>query len=452
MKIVIVGCGKVGKNIASSLLNEGHDIVLVDKNEKTVEEASNALDVLGVIGNGASYETLNNAGVKDADLLLAITDSDELNLLCCFFAKKVGDCKTIARVRDPMYYNEVKYIKDELGLTMIINPEMAAAREIASLLRFPSAIHIDSFERGRVELLSFVVNENSILANKKIMDSMRSLKSRVLVAGIQRNEDAIIPNGNTVIKVGDTVSVVSSIENSTAFFKELGIIRNKVHNCLIVGGSNTAYYLATLLERSNIKTTIVEQDEKRCHELASLLPKVTIINGDGSSDELLNEEGLKEAEGFVSLTNFDEENIIMSMYASNSSNAKVITKINRISYGSLVNSLNVGSVISPKDITADYIIQFVRAMDNDSSNDVETLYHVLNNKAEAIMFSIKENDNVVNVPFEKLNLKKNLLICAILRNSKYITPTGKDSIQIGDNVIIMTTNKGIKTLSGLLDE
>lgn len=450
MKIIIVGCGKVGMTVAQELISEGHDIVLVDSDQRVVEEASIKLDVLGIIGNGASYQTLIDAGIESTDVLLAITDSDELNLLCCLFAKKAGNVKTIARVRNHVYYKEVRYISDELGLEMIINPEMSAASEISALLKFPSAIKVDTFGRGKLDLLGFTVKEDSILANKRIRDIFPSLGVEFLIAGIERDDEAIIPNGNTTIQANDKLTVAISPQLATEFFAKIGVETGKVKSAMIIGGSNIAYYLAKMLISSKIKVTIIETDQKRCEDLSELLPDATIINGEGTNESVLHEEGIENYEAVVSLTGLDEENILISLFASSNTNAKIITKLNHIDYNRLIEKLDVGSVISPKHLTAQQIVRFVRAMDNSSDNEIETLYQILNNKAEALSFKIKKESDVTNKTISELKLKDNLLIGAIIRKGKSFTPSGKDEIKVGDSVIIITTHLGLNDVSDIL--
>ncbi len=450
MKILIVGCGKVGRNIASELIEEGHDIVLIDKNSKVVEDVSNALDVLGVIGDGASYNTLIDAGIKDADVLLAVTNSDELNLLCCLFAKKAGNVKTIARVRNPIYNDEIGYIADELGLAMIINPEISAAREIAKLLRFPSAIKIDSFEKDKLDILSFVVNEKSDLVGKKIMDSPVISNEQVLVVGIERGDEAIIPNGHTVIEKGDKLSVCTTDYRVNELFHNIGVPTSRIKSVMIVGASGVAYYLSKMLISSGIEVTLLEADAKRCKEIAELLPEVTIINGDATDQKVLEEENIEDYDAFISTTGMDEENIILSMYASKFEDIKVITKINRLNYNQLINGMNLGSIIVPKQITAESIIRFVRAMDNSQDNEIETLYQILNGKAEAISFKIKEESAVTEKNLLESKFIDNTLIAAIIRGRKIITPSGKDKFKVGDSVVIVTTHLGLNDITDIL--
>jgi len=450
MKIIIVGCGKVGSNIASQLAKEKHDIVLIDTKEDVVNTLSNEYDALGLAGNGASFSILKQAGIEDADVLIAITGSDETNMLACVFARKYGKCKTIARVRNPLFSEETKFISEQLGISLIINPEFEAAKEFYSLLNFPSAIEVDTFARGKVDLLSFVVPEGSILINKKIKGAVASLKVPVLFVGIERGENAIIPNGDTDIKQGDIVSIIIETRNADSFFKKIGIASKKIKSVLLVGGGTLNYYIAKSLADGGIKVKLIEIDRDKCRELAEELDDVTVIKADGTKQETLVEEGIDKVDGFVSATNIDEENIVLSLYAKQLSSAKVLTKLNRQQYHAILSNLDVGSVIYPKKITSDMIIQYIRALSNAEGNNVETLYKILNDKAEAISFKVNEESEVCNIPFENLSIKDNTLICSIIRKDKVITPRGKDSIKVGDAVLVVTTNKGFKDIKDII--
>lgn len=450
MQIIIVGCGKVGSTLAEQLSQEGHDISVIDINEKIVDEVSYKCDSLGVVGNGASHKTQVEAGIEKAHLLIAVTGSDELNLLCCLIARKAGSCKTIARVRNPIYSKEIKFIKEELGLSMVINPEHAAASEITRLLRFPSAINIDRFNKGRVELLNFKVQEGSVLHDIKIKEITKKLHCEILVCTVERAEEVIIPNGDFVIKEKDVISIIASHKKAVEFFVRIGVISNPVKNAMLIGGGALSYYLANELIDYGINVKIIEQDLNRCEVLTELLPRAMIINGDGTNKNLLKEEGIEETESFASLTGMDEENVLLSLYARSKTKGKIITKINRISFDDVINSLELGSVIYPKYITAEYIVQYVRAMNNSIGSNVETLYKIKKNKAEALEFYVNDDSKLIGVPLEKMNLKDNLLICCINRGGKIITPRGKDCIAKGDRVIVVTTNLGYQDLRDIL--
>ncbi len=450
MKIIIVGCGKIGTTLAEQLSSEHHDLVVIDTNPQKIQQLSESIDVMGIVDNGASINVLSDAGIEDAHLLIAVTGSDELNLLCCVIAKKVSKCHTIARVRNPLYNKERNFIRKSLGITMIINPELASAIEISRLLRFPSAIELDTFAKGRVELLKFKLLPEFRLSGMSVMEIVDKLRCNVLICGVERGEEVFIPSGDFILQDNDLISIMASPKNSASFFKKVGIHTHQVKNALIVGGGTLGYYLAALLIDLKIKVRIVENNQERCQQLSELLPDATVICGDGTDKKLLLQEGLTQTESFITLTNMDEENIFLSLFAKKNSKAKLITKVNRIAFDDIIDGLDIGSVIYPKYITADYILQYVRAMENSLSSNVETLYHILDNQAEALEFSVKEASSVTDIPLSQLNLKENLLIACINRNGSIQIPRGQDTIQVGDTVIIVTSVKGLRDLKDIL--
>lgn len=452
MNIIIVGLGKVGQKLAERLSSEEeHNITVVDTKRNVIQGIVNEYDCLGVSGNGASIDTLTEAGVEEADLLIAVTNSDEINLLTCFIAKKKGNnLSTIARVRKPEYGKELHLFKEDLGLAMIINPELTAANEIARIIRFPSAIQIDTFAKGRVEILKFKIDNNSQLDNVEIKELSTKFGCDILVCGVERGEKAIIPTGDFALKAGDYISIVASPENAAYFIKKMGVGSNKIKDTIIVGGGTTAVYLAKRLISSGVHVKIIEHNSQRCDELCSILPKATIINGDGTENAILQEEGIENADSFVALTNIDEENIMLSLYAKSISKCKVITKINRIAYDEVISNLGLDTIIYPKDITAEYIVRFVRAKNNSIGSNIETMHFILDGKAEALEFRIKEKSPVLGFTIEELKLKDNILIACINRKGNIITPRGKDTIVVGDTVIVVTTNKGYKDISDIL--
>lgn len=450
MKIIIVGFGKVGSTLTEQLYSEGHDVVVVDLLEKKLETAVSDYDVMTVQGNGASYNVQLEAGVEEADLLIAVTASDELNLLCCLIARKAGQCHTIARVRNSMYNKEINFIKEQLGISMIINPELATAREIAKLLRFPSAIQIDTFARGRAELLKFKLRPEFGLDGLRVMDIMEKLNCDVLVCGIERKEEVTIPNGNFVLRDHDNVSIMATPQNASKFFSKIGVNTHRVKDTLIIGGGKITYYLAHQLLDMGIRVKVIENDKDRCLQLSNLLPKTNILYGDGTDETLLLSEGLHNTQSVVSLTNFDEENLLISLFAMKHSNAKIIAKVNRITFNDIINELDIGSVVYPKYLTANYILKYVRATQNAQGSNVETLYKILDKRAEALEFCIRENSPVVGVPLMELNLKDNLLLCCINHKGKIIIPRGQDSIQVGDTVMVVTTNTGLRDIRDIL--
>lgn len=451
MRVIIAGCGKVGITIVERLVREGHDVAVIDTDSKVISDVTDNFDVMGVVGNGASYSTLKEAGIEDANLLIAVTDSDEQNLLCCLFAKKAGGCNTIARVRNPVYSGEIGYIKEELGLSMTINPEYAAATEISRLLRFPSAIKIDTFARGRVELLQFVIPEGSVLSDTAIENLPQTVRVGVLICAVEREGEVVIPNGQYTLRAGDTISIVASPNHARNFFSRIGIDIHRVRNAMLVGGGTIAYYLSRQLLSYGIEVKIIEKDRDRCEQLADLLPQAVIINGDATDHDLLMEEGIEKADSFVTLTGIDEENIFLSMFAQqHNAGAKLITKTNRIAIDDIVSKFHLGSMIHPKNITAEYILRFVRAMQNTIGSNVETLYNIVENKAEALEFTIHADAPVVGIPLAELATKDNVLIACIIRKGKIILPNGQTSIEVGDSVIIVTTHRGFGDIKDIL--
>ncbi len=450
MNIIIIGCGKVGAAVAQQLCEDGHDITIIDTKLDVITRMTNLTDVRGICGNGASYSIQKEAGIETADLMIALTGEDEVNLLSCLVAKKAGDCQTIARVRNPVYHTEINYIQEELGLSLALNPELAAARETARLLRFPSAISINTFSQGRIELLQFRLPANSPICNRHIKDISEFSLCETLACIIERDNRIIIPDGFAKLFPNDLISIVASPSNASRFFRLINIQTNQVKNTMIIGGGKISFYLAQLLLDMGIRVKLIEKNREKCEELCELLPGATIIHGDGTDQELLHEEGIGNAEGFVAFTGIDEENVMLSLYAQSVSNAKMITKVSNTTYDSIINALDIGSVIYPKDLTTEYILQHVRAMQNSIGSSVETLYLLADGRAEALEFNIRTESKVTNIPFINLNLQPNLRVCAIHRNGKIIIPRGQDCIKVGDSVVIITTNTGLDDITDIL--
>ena len=450
MQIIIVGCGNVGTTIAQQLSKEGHNITVIDMDGHKVEAVANHYDVMGIVGSGASFSVQNEAGIEKADLMIAVTASDELNMLSCLIAKKAGDCSTIARVRNPLYNKEIAFIKEELGLSMVINPEYAAACEIARLLKFPSAIKVDTFAKGRMELLKCKINEGSILHGRPLTYLSSGLHCDVLICTVQRGDEVFIPDGNFELREKDVISVVASPKKANEFFRKIGMATNRIKSCMIIGGGETTYYLAQQLLPMGIEIKIIEQNKERCNELSELLPQALVIHGDGTDRNLLYEEGLPRIHAFVSWTSMDEENIMLSLFAKSVSKAKTITKVHRIDYDEIIENLDLGSVLYPKNITAEYILQYVRARQNSIGSNIETLYQLIEDKVEALEFRVSKQSKLVGVPLKELRLKENLLIAGINRKRMSITPGGQDTIEVGDTVVVVTTNQGFHDLEDIL--
>ncbi len=451
MNIMIVGCGKVGQTLAEQLNEEGNNITVVDTRAEAVTSLSARLDIMGFVGNGATHTVQEEAGIHKTDLLIAVTGSDELNLLCCLIAKKTRDCQTIARVKNPAYSSEADYLKDELGLAMVINPEHAAAAEIARVLRFPSAIKIDTFAEGKVELLKYKIPEGSRLSGMAVKDVVAKLGCDVLVCTVERGDEAYIADGNFVFAEKDIISVVASPKNAADFFRTIGYRTKAVRDVMIVGGGETAQYLCRILHRSGVAVKIIEKNPARCDELCVKFPDVSIICGDASDQELLMEEGIAGASAFVALTGLDEENIFLSLFAKSVGHPKVVTKINRIAFDDVIKHLDLDSTIYPKNITADLIARYVRAMKNSMGSSMETLYNIIHGKVEATEYTVKDGSPVTNIPLMKLSKKKDVLIAAIIRQNKVIIPRGSDKILAGDRVVIVSRAKMMDDIADMLD-
>ena len=450
LRIIIVGCGKVGRTLIEQLSKEGHDITVIDKNSEMIQQMINLYDVMGIEGNGASHSTQQEAGILDADLIVAVTESDELNLLCCTIARQVGNCAAIARVRTPDYSQDINYLREKLGLAMIINPELEAAKEMARILYLPSSLEVNSFAHGEAELIKFQIKQGSPMSDLTIADFGNRYACNILIGAVERDGEVHIPSGSFILKAGDTVSFVSPKKTVREFFQNMGLNTKQVKDTMIIGGGRAAFYLADQLIRAGISVKIIENDHKRCEELSVLLPKATIINGDGTDQELLIEEGIEEVESFVPLTGFDEENIMLTLFAKQVSDTKVITKINRNTFTSVISQLDLGSVIYPKYITSEAIIAYVRAKQASMNSNIETLYHMYDSRVEAIEFYVGKESSVTNIPLMDLQLKKNLLISFISRKGNVIIPSGQDCIKVGDTVMIITSHTGFNDIQDIL--
>ena len=453
MRIIIVGCGKVGSALAESLSKEDHNIIVIDIDGEVVNQITETADIIGVEGNGASLVVQQEAGIKEADILIATTVSDEVNLLCCLIARKSNaDIKTIVRVRNPIYLDEVGFFREELGLTLVINPERASAREIARILRFPSAIKIDTLSGGRVELLKFRIEKNSPLIDEKIMKLSPEIRNSIQICAVERGEEVLIANGSTVLKEGDRVSFLASPLNAARFFETIHIETHAVKDTMIIGGSKLGFYLAKMLLDSRINVKIIERDKARCMELDEALEKATIINGDGTEETVILEEGIERAQSIVALTSIDEENILISLYAKkHNEKAKIVTKVNRMMFDAIIDEINIGTIVHTRSIVVDIVNATIRAMQNSQGrSQVETLVNILGGKAEALEFVIREESEVTDIPLQDLKIKDDLIVACIRRRNNIIYPRGGHSIKVGDRVVIVTTHKGLSDITDIL--
>lgn len=449
MKIVIIGCGKVGTSIARELNISGHDITVVDNNSAAVRRLSESLDVMGIEGNGATYEALSEAGAETADLVIAATARDEVNLYACLMARAAGVPHTIARVRSPEYTDDLYRVKDQLRLSMSINPELTEAIEISRLLRFSGALEIDSFAKGAVELIKVLVPPNSPLCDKKI-SQIDTLKGRVRICTVERGNEVYIANGETRIQAGDKASIVAKPEIAAKFFKKSGFNIGRSRDVILLGGGKVSFYLAQRLIKSGANVKIIERNEQRCNLLSSMLHDAMIIHGDCMDQELLLSEGIESADGVAALMDYDEENILISLYIKSVSHAKIITKINNESFDTIISNLGLESVISPKTLTGEYIARYIRAMQNSLGSNVETLYRLHEDRVEALEFRAKSNSRTVDTPLMQLDLKDDLQVICISRGGKIILPQGSDVIKPDDSVVVVTKHKGLSDLNDIL--
>jgi len=451
MKIIVLGAGKVGKTLIKHMSNEDHDIIVVDQNATKVEEVVNQFDVIGVVGNGGSYDILMEAGAQDANLIICVTTSDELNILAGLMAKKMGTKHTIARVRNPDYSSQRDFMRNQLGFSMIVNPELEAASEIRRVLSFPSAVKVDTFSRGKVELAEFFVEDHSRLNGVELSQLHKITKTNILVCAVSHNEDVIIPDGNYVIKPGDHLYITGTHRDLSRFCLDIGVITTRIKNVIIVGGGKIAYYLSKQLSTQGIKVKIIEKDKNRCQVLAEKLPYVTIIHGDGSDDELLNEEGIENTDAVLALTGLDEENIVISLSAKSLYHKKTIAKVTRMNYAGLSDVLKVDSIVAPKKIVASQIIRYVRSkMNKDNDSSVKTLYKIVDGEVEAIEFKVTEQFKYLHKTLNEMKIKEHVLVAAIIRENEVIVPKGNTTMELNDYVIIVSRGEIMKSLNDIL--
>ena len=450
MQIIIIGCGNVGGTLAERLSKEGHNIAVIDTNKDAIAAVTTTSDVLGIVGNGASLSVLLDAGMREADLLIAVTGSDELNLLCCLIAKKAGKCHTIVRVSNPLYSKEASFIKSELGLSLTVNPQLAAAREMARVLRFPSALKVDYFAKGRMELVVYRLEEDNPLCGMNLQQMSAKYGVKVLIPVVERNDEICIPGGDFVLQAGDEVSIIATSAAIIEFFTKLKIPTAAVKSALLIGSGLTGRYLIHELLEMRIKVKVIEKNQGVCDDLSEHFPKASILRGNGTDKDLLLEEGLCRAGAFVTLTDIDEENLMLALYAKSVSKAKLITKVHRVSYDQIIEKLNVGIVIYPKFIAAETIIKYVRAMQRSQGSDIETLYMLNDNRVEALEFLIEEGSPVIGIPIQELPLKPDVIIASITHKGKGIIPHGKSVIAKGDTIVIITKLTGFRDIRDAL--
>ena len=447
MKIIIIGLGSIGMTILKSLSGEGHTITIIDEKKALIESLIEKYDVFGIVGNGASMDIQREAGAQDADLVVALTKNDELNIFACLVAKRLGVKNTVARVRNPDYREQIGQMQDDLGISMVVNPERETANEIFNLINLPSVSSIEHFAKGKALLVEVIAKDGCSLIGESLISLGKKLQSKVLVCAVQRGDEVFIPSGNFVIQLGDRIHFTADAKTLGAFLEEVNLMKSPLKNVMIVGGGKIGYYLADALSQKRYAVKLIEKNIAKAEELAETLPKVTVACGNGTQHDLLTEEGIEAMDAFVALTDVDEENMIVSMFANKKYVRKSITKIENDDLYMMLDELGIDNTISPKHIVASRIVSYVRALSNSIGSNVQTLYQLVNNRVEALEFSVKNLEDLYGIPLKDLSIKENCLIACIIRRSKVVIPNGNSAIYRGDSVVVVTTHKNLDDLS-----
>lgn len=452
MKIVVVGCGKIGGSFVSNLIKEGHDVVAIDSNSEVITQITNVFDAMAVCGNGVDSDTLYEADVASSELFIATTGSDELNMLSCFLAKKMGAKQTVARIRNPEYNdNSIAFMKNHLEISMVINPDMLAAQELYNVLKLPSAAKVEFFSHRNFEIVELKLKQDSLLDGLSLHELRRKYQVHLLVCVVQRGEEVYIPDGNFVLKSGDKIGIAATKSEVLKFLKMIDASQRQARNIMIMGASRTAYYLSNMLIASGSSVKVIELDRKKCEVFSEQVPGAVVICGDAAHQELLMEEGISSMDAFISLTGMDEENLLVSMFASSQNVPKVISKVNRKEFLSTAERLGLDSILTPKKIISDTIVRYARALQNSLGSNVETLYNLMDGEAEALEFKAVSDCKLLEIPLKDLRLKPNILVAGIIRSRKIIIPSGNDSIRAGDKVIVIVAGSRLSDLSDITE-
>lgn len=451
MKIVIIGLGTIGRTILKNLAGEGHTITIIDEDKSKIEKLIEKYDVFGVVGNGACMDIQKEANMTDADLAIALTNSDELNVFACLVAKKNGVSNTIARVRNPDYRKQIMEMKDDLGIALVVNPEQETANEIFNIINLPSVNLIEQFAEGRVSLVEVAVKKGCSLIGETLISLGKKLTTKVLICAVQRGDEVIIPGGNFMIEEGDRIHFTSEAKSLGDFLSEANLVNSPFKNIMIVGGGRIGYYLADALSKKKYAVKLLEDNPSTCEELAELLPRATVVCGNGTQHDVLIEEGIEAMDAFVALTDIDEENMIVSMFANKKKVKKSITQIKSDDLYDMLDELGIDNNVSPKHVVAGRIISYIRALANTVGSKVLTLYQLVNNQVEALEFAATKQESFYNKPLRMLNTKKNCLIACIIRENEVIIPDGNSEIHLGDNVVVVTTHKNFDDLNDVIE-
>lgn len=451
MNIIIIGLGSIGRTVLKSLSGEGHAITIIDENKRLIEGLIEKYDVSGVVGNGASMEIQMEAGVEDADLVIALTRNDELNIFACLVSERLGVKNTVARVRNPDYRKQIEQMKDSLGISMVVNPEQETANEIFNLISLPSVSSMEHFAQGKVLLAEVIAREGCALIGESLISLGKKLSTKVLICAVQRGDDVFIPGGNFTIQVGDRIHFTAGAKNLGAFLEEVKLVKSPLKNVMIVGGGKVGYYLADALSKKKYSVKLIEENAAKAETLAISLPRVTVACGNGTQHDLLVEEGIEAMDAFVALTETDEENIIVSMFANNKNVSKTITQVQSEDLLGMLDELGIENNISPKQVVASRIISYARALSNSIGSNVQTLYQLVNSQVEALEFAARTDGKIYGRPLRELNIKKHCLIACIIRSDEVIIPNGSSEIQLGDNVVVVTTRKNLDDLEDVFE-
>lgn len=451
MKIVIIGLGSIGRTILKSLSGEGHTITIIDEDKNLIENLIERYDVFGVVGNGACMDIQREANTENADLMIALTRNDELNIFACLVAKRLGVANTIARVRNPDYRKQIVQMKDDLGISMVVNPERETADEIFNLINLPSVSRMEHFAKGKVLLVEITAKKGCTLIGESLISLGRKLKTRVLVCAVQRGDEVIIPSGGFEIREGDRIHFTADSKNLGDFLAEANLVKSPLKNIMIVGGGRIGFYLADSLSRKKYAVKLIEENPAKAEVLAEDLPRVTVSCGNGTQHDLLIEEGIEAMDAFVALTDIDEENIIVSMFANKKGVRKSITQIGSDDLFGMLDELGIDNTVSPKQVVASRIISYARALANTQGSNVLTLYQLVNNQVEALEFAAKKQASIYDKPLKELTIKRNCLLACIIRNNEVIIPNGNSRILLGDNVVVVTTHKNFDDLTDVFE-